>query len=274
MQREAQLLPTLLIIAGSDPSGGAGIQADLKTISSIGGVYAAAAISCLTVQNSRGVSEIHPLTPLLVQQQVQAVFSDHLVTHIKIGMVGTLSIALTLAELLADFQGEIVYDPVLAATSGHSLMDITNLTGLKNSLLSQVTVLTPNLQELEYLSGQRITNPQGAIACAKNLLADFPRLKALVVKGGHQPTPSPDLVDYFIEKNGSVTESRRPRINNPHLHGTGCTYASAFTAFHCKGQSLQASFLAAGDYMDTLIRKGLGQTVIRNKTNGPLLHTV
>lgn len=221
----SKLAPTVLSIAGSDPSGGAGIQADLKTITAIG-VYGAAAITCITVQNSLGVSESVALAGDLVVRQVQAVLADYNVTHIKIGMIGTIEIATALGQLLGEFKDEVIYDPVLSSTMGQSLLNSTNLSDLSNQLISKVTVLTPNLAELEQLCQQPMATPEAAIRGARQILDRHEHLQAVIVKGGHLEIDKKYVSDYLILKNQEqIATSTRQRIKSHNLHGTGCTYA-------------------------------------------------
>jgi len=266
-----QISPTVLTIAGSDPTGGAGIQADLKTMTVIG-VYGAAAITCITVQNSRGVSESVPLDPGLVVRQVEAVLADHKVTHIKIGMIGTIEIAAALGSLLDNFQGEVIYDPVLASTTGQPLLSGDRLTELHSHLISKVTVLTPNTDELARLCQQKPATPEEAVQCATLLLARHRHLRAVIVKGGHLEQGSAVIHDYLLARNREVVTSKRPRINSVNLHGTGCTYASAFAAYHCLRQDYNTAFLRTATFMDKLIRKSSTANFIQSGNNGPLFH--
>ncbi|MBU0664716.1 MAG: bifunctional hydroxymethylpyrimidine kinase/phosphomethylpyrimidine kinase [Proteobacteria bacterium] len=267
------LSPTVLTIAGSDPSGGAGIQADLKTMTSIG-VYGAAAITCITIQNSLGVMESVPLESGLVVRQVQAVLVDHHVTHIKIGMIGTMEIARALGKLLADYSGEVVYDPVLASTTGHSLLSYSSLSELSTYLISKVTVLTPNCSELEQLCQQKITTPEEALRCAGTILARDEHLRAVIVKGGHLEPDRTDIHDYLIMKNLEIVVSKRRRIQSANLHGTGCTYASAFAAFHSREKDYRKAFFLTAAYMDSIISKSSSISLVKSGVNGPLVHAL
>ncbi len=262
-----------MTIAGSDPSGGAGIQADLKTMTAIG-VYGAAAITCITVQNSLGVTESVPLEAGLVVRQVQAVVADHHVTHIKIGMIGTMKIARALGKLLADYSGEVIYDPVLASTTGQSLFNNSSLAELSTYLISKVTVLTPNCLELEQLCQQKITTPEKALHCAGTILARHEHLQAVIVKGGHLEPDRTDIHDYLIIKNQEVIVSKRRRIQSANLHGTGCTYASAFTAFHCREKDYCKTFFLTASYMDRIISKSSSISLVKSGFNGPLVHAL
>ena len=263
--------PTVLTIAGSDPSGGAGIQADLKTMTSIG-VYGAAAITCLTVQNSCGVQEIMPLPPDLVHAQITAVLDDLHVTQIKIGMTGSEDILHCLAEALQSFSGEVIYDPVLAASSGDSLLLTGGIGLVKQQLLPSVTHLTPNIHELEQLCDQKIDTVEAGVNCGRQLIDDYPALQAVIVKGGHLGEESSHVCDVLVLRNGQVHQSKRERIESCNLHGTGCTYSSALSSFLCLGNNTVAAFEKAGAYMSRVIRAGEDIQIIRGDTNGPLPH--
>lgn len=263
--------PTLLSIAGSDPSGGAGIQADLKTITALG-VYGAAAITCLTVQNSHGVKSIQNLAPDFVQAQITAVLEDHAVTHIKIGMLGTLEIAKRIDLTLKDFAGTVIYDPVLAASTGESLLTGDGLQFLKDQFLTNVSFLTPNISELEQLSGGTIRGTEDGLRCARELLAHYPKMKGIVVKGGHLESAKDTVSDYLVMDNDIDYESKRKRIVNSNLHGTGCTYSSALASFLCLGNDPESAFHKAGAFMDKIIRAGTNTQLVKENINGPLLH--
>jgi hydroxymethylpyrimidine/phosphomethylpyrimidine kinase len=271
VKRNSVVTQTLLTIAGSDPSGGAGIQADLKTMTSIG-VYAAAAITCLTIQNSHGVQEIHPLPPAFVRDQIKAVLEDHHVSHIKIGMTGTMEIAEALGKLLESFPGEIIYDPVLASTTGELLLRKKSIPALKEHLLKQVTILTPNIKELEQLTGSTINSTREALSSAELLLEDFPFLQAVVVKGGHIELATDTIQDFLVQRDGKFHESKRTRHKSCNLHGTGCTYASALASYLCLGWETVAAFQRAGDYMDRIIQAGSQDCLVKSGNNGPLSH--
>jgi hydroxymethylpyrimidine/phosphomethylpyrimidine kinase len=263
--------PTLLSIAGSDPSGGAGIQADLKTMTSVG-VYGAAALTCLTVQNSHGVQEIKPLGVEFVQNQIRAVLDDHDVTHIKIGMTGSGEILQCLAGLLRTFTGEVIYDPVLASSTGESLLNKGVLSILINELLKEITYLTPNKSELEIISGDSITNIAEAIDRAMMLLSNYPKMKGIVVKGGHLEETNPNISDFLVLPGKIIHTSKRTRRKNPNLHGTGCTYSSALASYLCLGNDVVKSFQMAGAYMDEIIHTGENKSAATSLKNGPLLH--
>lgn len=269
------IIPTVFSIAGSDPCGGAGIQADLKTMTALG-VYAAAAITCITVQNSLGVSRVEPLPADLVREQIQAVLDDHFVTHIKIGMVGTKILAETIKETLTEFNGEVIYDPVMFATTGQKLTEAPDTSSAPAGLLDVTTVLTPNLPELAMLSGKKITSDLEAREAGRFLLTTLPRLRAIVIKGGHLHN-SVDITDYFMVKTTQGVEvfsETHPRIPSNNTHGTGCTLASAFAACHCRTGDYIAAFRGSVHYIQQTLARGSGKKIIMNANgHGPMLHT-
>jgi len=255
----------VLSIAGSDPSGGAGIQADLKTFTALG-VYGAAAITCLTVQNTGGVRAFSAVDPILVRRQIEAVLSDLPVSHVKIGMIGGAAAAKAVAEALADFSGEVVYDPVLAAGDGHALLPAADLAVLKTTVMNRATVLTPNLPELEILSGQ----PEAAAS----LFTACPRLRALVITGGHRREEEAEIVDLLLLKEGdglTSHEQRHPRLAGGNFHGTGCTFAAALTACHLKYGSWPEAFRQAVAFTEAAIRAG-AELKLGRGPHHPLAH--
>lgn len=272
--KSKDMIPTVLVVAGSDPTGGAGIQADLKTLTSLG-VYAAAAITCVTVQNSHGVQRIEPLPPDLVRQQMEAVLVDHRVTHIKIGMVGTPGIGRAIGEVLADFRGEVVYDPVLAATTGHDLMKDGALEEIKRHLISKTTVLTPNIPELAKLTGKNGMEKDRLQQAAQDLFTQGSMLRCIVVKGGHGRIQGNLLTDYCFFPEEEHKEIIHERVGSQNTHGTGCTLASAFCAYHVETGSYEKSFTKSIKYIDRLLKKSAQYRIIENLNgHGPLLHAL
>lgn len=249
MSRETR---AILAIAGSDPSGGAGIQADLKTLTVLG-VYGAAAVTCLTVQNTQGVDSCHPVAPELVYQQVAAVLADLTVSHVKIGMTGSRAVAVAIARALAGFPGEIVYDPVVFTSVGRPIEATDSLDGVRE-LAGVATVLTPNRKELELITGLPCPGADEALAAGRALSAIFPNLKAVVVKGGHLQEDQPLVTDFLLLANSPEPISHRhPRLTSANTHGTGCTMASAFAAYHQETGDYQEAFHRSVDFIDTLI---------------------
>lgn len=262
----------VLSIAGSDPSGGAGIQADLKTFTAIG-VYGGAAITCLTAQNSLGVFSFLPVAPEFVKEQIRLVLADLPVSHIKTGMLGTDEIAGAIAEALGDFSGEIICDPVLTASDGHELFRKNGENKGLQALLHKATVLTPNLHELAILTGQQLETPQEAVTAATTLLSSFPGLRTIALTGGHLKEQAEEVEDFLIIRQASGTATipvRHQRINTRNTHGTGCTFASAFAAYHLLYSNDREAFFKTAAFMDTVLRQGAGLALGRG--NGPLAH--
>ena len=267
--------PCLLTIAGSDPSGGAGIQADLKTINSLG-CYAATAITAITCQNSQGVSQIVPVQPELVAAQIQAVLDDLPISHIKIGMTASQAIVEAIASSLAGFSGEVIFDPVLRASSGALLLK-EEQTALV-PLLQISTVLTPNRLELEKLSNQKITTLPEAQQASQILLSQFPHLQALCIKGGHLAEDEAMIEDRLLvrSRNGgdsktSALSFRHPRLTTKNSHGTGCTFASAFSAYHAHTGNYDQAFELAAKLVHHLLAEGSTIKLVAGN-NGPLPH--
>ncbi len=272
MQNEQ--LRAVLSIAGSDPSGGAGIQADLKTFSTVG-VYGAAAITSLTVQNTGGVICNQPVDADLVRQQVQAVLDDLDVSHIKIGMVGNRQIAMAIDECLKGFSGEVICDPVLAATTGQPLIEDNDLEALCRYVFAHATVLIPNMPELEAIAGCRCNDIGHIKEAAAVLFKRFPKLRAIIAKGGHLDVNQPEATDYLLlynRESGAVTvqPESHPRIDTTNTHGTGCSFASAFTAYHQQTGDDRLAFRKTAGYMDQLLTVSSAYSIGRG--HGPLLH--
>ena len=262
----------ILSIAGSDPSGGAGIQADLKTFTAID-VYGGAAITCLTAQNSLGVSSCLPIAPEFVKKQIQLALTDLPVSHIKTGMLGTDEIAEAIAEALHDFSGEVICDPVLMASDGHELFRKTKSnTGLE-ALLNTATVLTPNLPELAALTDRNLKTLREAMEAAAALLTRYPKLRAIVLTGGHIGEATGEVEDFLILRHTSspkILTAKHARIATKNTHGTGCTFASAFAAYHLLHGNDQDAFFKTVAFMDTILRQSADLALGRGK--GPLAH--
>jgi hydroxymethylpyrimidine/phosphomethylpyrimidine kinase len=258
-----------LSIAGSDPSGGAGIQADLKTFTSLG-VYGAAVITCLTAQNTKGVAEWQPLKPDFFKKQLNLVLTDLPVSNIKIGMVGSSKLSKIIAEELADFQGEIVYDPVINASDGHNLCEKNNIKAVRQ-VCGLATVLTPNLDELQLLAARQVGDQQAIPPAVNHLFSQYSHLRLIIVKGGHINKDSDMVCDFLFRRGKSKPLTfHHPRIKTTGSHGTGCTMSSAFNAFQLLGNNDERSFYLAADYVGQLLEKSkewqLGHGC------GPLVH--
>ena len=256
-------MKTALSIAGSDCSGGAGIQADLKTMTT-NGVYAMSAITALTAQNTTGVAGIVEVEPDFLKQQIDMVFDDIRPDAVKIGMVPNAALMETIAACLSRYQAKnIVLDPVMVATVGSSLMREEAVGTLKNKLLPISTVVTPNIPEAEVLSGIKIKDMDGMITAAKWIGESYGC--AVLLKGGHSIHDANDL----LYKNGQITWFHGKRINNPNTHGTGCTLSSAIASNLAKGYDLSTSIRLAKNYLS----EALAAMLDLGKGSGPMDHS-
>jgi len=243
--------PVALTIAGSDPSGGAGIQADLKTFHQFG-VYGEAAITLLTVQNTCGVKSIEYLAADLVTAQVRAAIEDIPPAAAKTGALGTREVIEAVAEMAAQFRFPLIVDPVLFSKNGAALLTVDAMETFKEQLLPRAFLLTPNLQEAAILTGLPVHDPAGMRRAAEKLAALGPR--AVLVKGGHL---SGDAIDVLFYE-GTWLEFAAPRIETRHTHGTGCTYSAAITALLAGGGEIEGSIGKAKRYITEAIRTGPG----------------
>ena len=255
-------MKTALTIAGSDSSGGAGIQADIKTMTA-NGVFAMSAVTALTAQNTTGVTDILEATPAFLAAELDAVFTDIYPDAVKIGMVSSSALIEVIAEKLRQYGAErIVVDPVMVATSGARLISETAVETLKEYLLPLATVLTPNIPEAELLSGMTITGPEGMEAAARTISERYGC--AVLCKGGHQVNDADDLL--WRGETGKWFHGRR--INNPNTHGTGCTLSSAIASNLAKGYDLDTSVERAKEY----ISGALSAMLNLGKGAGPMDH--
>lgn len=253
---------TALSIAGTDPSGGAGIQADLKTMT-MNGVYAMSAITALVAQNTTGVKKIVEMTPAFLGQQIDVVFEDIRPDAVKIGMVASCSLIEIIAERLRCHQAKnIVVDPVMVATSGDRLISEEAVDTLKSRLLPLATIVTPNIPEAEILSGILIRRREDMEAAARNICDDYGC--AVLLKGGHSIQDAND----FLYGGGSGQWFYGTRIDNPNTHGTGCTLSSAIAANLAKGFDLPSSIQRAKDYLSGALGAGLNL----GRGRGPMQH--
>lgn len=240
------MTPVALTIAGSDPSGGAGIQADLKTFHQFN-VYGEAAITLITVQNTRGVERIEYLPADLVTAQVRAVIDDIPPAAAKTGALGTRQTIDALADLAAQFRFPLVVDPVLRSKNGAPLLSPDAIETLKARLLPRAFLLVPNLQEAAMLTGLDVHDLPTMRAAAEQLAAQGPR--AVLVKGGHLTEDATDVLFYQNE----WLELWGPRIDTRHTHGTGCTYSAAITALLALGHDLPSAVTKAKGYITEAI---------------------
>ena len=256
------LMKAVLTIAGSDPSGGAGIQADLKTMACLG-LYGMSAVTALTAQNTTGVSGVLEADPEFVGAQLDAVFSDIRPQAVKIGMVSSAAIIRVIGDKLRQYRAEhIVVDPVMVATSGSALMRDEALDALTSVLLPLAEVVTPNLPEGERLTGQPIRAQADMEAAAAHLGRCLPG--AVLLKGGHLA----DSADDLLWQHGRGTWFRAPRVDNPNQHGTGCTLSSALACFLALGLPLDQSVERAKAYLTAALEARLDL----GAGSGPLWH--
>lgn len=255
-------MKTALSIAGSDSSGGAGIQADLKTMT-MNGVYAMSVVTALTAQNTTGVAGIFPVTPEFLARQMDAVFEDIRPDAVKIGMVSSARLIETIAGRLRAFDAvNIVADPVMVATSGARLLEEDAAAVLKKELLPLAAVVTPNIPEAEVLSGMPVRNKEEMIAAAEKISRSYGC--AVLCKGGHSVEDANDLL--FAD--GKYRWFYGERIDNPNTHGTGCTLSSAIAANLAKGFDLTESVQRAKDY----ISGALSAMLDLGHGSGPMNH--
>ncbi len=239
----------ILTIAGSDSSGGAGIQADIKTITMLGG-YAMSAITALTAQNTMGVTSVELMSPGMITAQIDACLADIGVDAVKIGMLGSADIALAVADRLEQLDAPVVFDPVMVATSGSMLADEATIAAFER-LIARATLVTPNLPELAALGGEA------------SLLA---KAQAVLVKGGHGEGDA--LLDRLVSRPGEMARWQDPRIDTVHTHGTGCTLASAIATGLGQGLDLVEATTRARRF----VRAALTAAPGFGKGHGPMGH--
>ena len=255
-------MKTALTIAGSDSSGGAGIQADIKTMTA-NGVYAMSAITALTAQNTTGVYGILESTPEFLANQLDCIFTDIRPDAVKTGMVSSSALIEVIADKLKEYKAEnIVVDPVMVATSGARLIGEEAVGTLKQRLLPMATVLTPNIPEAEVLSGMDVRTAEDMERAAA-LIGDTYGC-AVLVKGGHQLNDANDL----LYRNGRFKWFLGTRIHNPNTHGTGCTLSSAIASNLAKGRDMETSVEMAKRYLSL----ALSDMLDLGRGSGPMNH--
>lgn len=263
---DAVTIPIALTIAGSDSSGGAGIQADLKTFAALG-VYGASVITALTAQNTTGVSGIHAVPAEFVTAQIDAVFSDLDVKAVKIGMVAQrATIDAIAAGLMRWSPHHVVLDPVLVATSGDRLLADDAIERLRTGLIPRASLLTPNLPEAAALLGESVASDEAAIVSQGQRLLQL-GCPAVLIKGGH--AQGSESIDYLVTGNGIITLPA-PRIATENTHGTGCSLSSAIAAGLAKGEGMETAIRHAKAWVSAAIaaadRLGVGHG------HGPIHH--
>ena len=253
---------TALTIAGSDSSGGAGIQADIKTMTA-NGVFAMSAITALTAQNTTGVAGIMEVSPEFLKQQADCIFTDIRPDAVKIGMESSSELITAIAEKLTEYKAEnIVVDPVMVATSGAKLISDDAIDTLKEKLLPMADILTPNIPEAEVLSGMEIKTEEDMIKAAEKISMSYHC--AVLLKGGHQLNDANDL----LWRDGNYRWFYGKRSDNPNTHGTGCTLSSAIASNLAKGFDMDHSVERAKAY----ISGALGAMLDLGKGSGPMNH--
>lgn len=255
-------LKKVLTIAGSDSSGGAGIQADLKTMTVLG-AYGMSVITALTAQNTTGVTGVAETDPAFVEMQLDAVFKDIFPDAVKIGMVSNSNIIRIIAKKLKEYKaGNIVVDPVMVATAGSNLMADEAVKTIIEELFPLATVVTPNKFEAEVLSGMKIETEEDMIKAAEKIMKFGP--KSVLIKGGHI---GEEARDYLLSENGGIWLTAK-RLKNPNTHGTGCTLSSAIATYLAFGQDLNEAVASGKKFLTGAIEDGLDL----GHGRGPLNH--
>ena len=246
--------PIVLSIAGSDSSGGAGIQADLKTFSALG-VYGTTAITAITAQNTLGVHAQHPIPAEMVYNQIVAVLDDLHPSFVKIGMLSNPEIVMAVADALSKYPLSIVLDPVMVSSSGHRLLSVEAQEVIKQKLLPMATLITPNLPEMEALTGLPLSTykeKEKAARCLMNSGA-----KAILLKGGHEEGEVKTDILFSNSATGiQSTLFTSETVATRNIHGTGCTLSSAITAFLARGLALEEAIVEAKKYISNAIQSG------------------
>lgn len=258
--------PVALTIAGSDSGGGAGIQADIKTFSSLG-VFGTSAITAITAQNTQGVRGIQAISPEILRGQIEAILEDFIVDAVKIGMLHNKEAVKVVAETLPYFRhSSIILDPVMISTSGSHLLEDDAIQAIIDELFPQATLLTPNIPETEYLSGIKIHSEADVLLAARKLRKKG--CNALLIKGGH--IPGVETVDWlFIDENDPIRLAS-PTVETFNTHGTGCTLSSAIAAYRALGHSLVEAVRLAKDYINNALVQGANVRI--GKGHGPVNH--
>ena len=240
----------VLTIAGFDPSSGAGITADLKTMAAFG-CYGVAAITSLTVQNSQGVSRVETLSIELLRETLHALAEDADIAAVKVGMLGSSAVARKVSRFLESQNGKpIVLDPVLRSSSGVELLDREGILALRNELLPQATVITPNMAEAEVLAEMPVVDLEGMKSAARELQKLGARI--VVITGGHMP----ENIDVLAEEDGEITEFAGAKIESNCTHGTGCAFSTALACGLALGNDLRKSVANAKDFVRQAVEAG------------------
>lgn len=258
----------VLSIAGSDSSGGAGIQADLKTFSSLG-VYGATAITAITAQNTLGVHAQLAIFPEMVKSQIVAVMEDIEPAAIKIGMLANTEVAVAVAEALQPYDIPIILDPVMVSSSGHRLLSVEAEEVVRRRLLPMATLITPNIPEMETLTSMPLTTLDEKLDAARHLIALGAH--AVLLKGGHEEGDTKTDILYRDSAEGIITSHfAAPTIATRNIHGTGCTLSSAIAAYMARGLKLEDAVREAKHYVYKAINAGADVSIGRGF--GPVNH--
>jgi len=258
--------PVVLSIAGSDSGGGAGIQADLKTISALG-CFATTAITAITVQNTLGVAGIHPVPAEIVTGQIKAVIEDLKPSAIKIGMVYSAALAMAVADTLSQYPAiPIIFDPVMLTSTGDSLIEDRTATAFKDLLFPLAELITPNLDEAAVLARFEVTTIPDMEKAAYRLLQYS--CSAVLIKGGH--LAGSELCDFYLHKNGDARMFRSNKIDTKNTHGTGCTLSAAIASFLALGDDLATAIAKSKAYTHEAIEHGKHASI--GAGHGPLNH--
>lgn len=246
--------PVVLSIAGSDSSGGAGIQADLKTFSALG-VYGATAITAITAQNTVGVNSQLAISPEMVYNQIIAVVEDIAPSAIKIGMLANKEVATVVADALSRYNIPTILDPVMVSSSGHRLLSLDAQEVVKERLLPLSTLVTPNIPEMEALTAMSLTTAEEKLSAAKYLLSLG--AQAVLLKGGHEEGDTKCDTLYELDgRNITQLHLSTPTVATKNIHGTGCTLSSAIAAFMARGLALREAVQEAKNYITEAIQSG------------------
>jgi len=259
---------TVLTIAGSDSGGGAGVQADIKTISACG-CYASSAITAITVQNTLGVTAVHAVPVEYIQQQIEAVLEDIDANSVKIGMLHSSEVTICVADMIKKYKiKDVVVDPIMVSTSGHRLIEESAIETLTSELLPLARVITPNIPEAEILLGGKALDKQSQLYDSARELGEKYGTSVLL-KAGHLTEEK--LVDIFYNnEEKTITELPSIRVNTKNTHGTGCTMSSALASFIAKGLTLDEAARHAKDYINGAIVAGADYEI--GKGYGPVKH--
>jgi hydroxymethylpyrimidine/phosphomethylpyrimidine kinase len=258
--------PSVLTIAGFDGSGGAGIQADIKTFSALG-CYATSVLTALPIQNTQGVRNIYPIPIEAVADQLEAVLDDILPKAIKIGMVHTPQLVEVIINTLKKYpKVPIVFDPVMVATSGHRLIEEETVTTIIEKLFPIADIITPNMDEAAILAGMEVKTLNEMLAAGEKILKYG--CKNILLKGGHQETSR--ITSLLISENQEVISYETEKFITDNTHGSGCTLSSAIAAYMARGENLKDAVAKAQQYVFEAIKNG--KDAITGKGNGPLNH--